>query len=45
MIAGAQARIVPDYTVPADMEPGKSAAPAPVRSEPLPNTPSFTPIL
>jgi outer membrane lipoprotein SlyB len=44
VIAGSQARIVPDYTVPADMKPGVPATPVAVQSDPLPDKPSFTPI-
>ena len=42
VIAGSQARIVPDYTVPDDMKPGIPAIPTPVQTETLAPKPSFT---
>ena len=42
VIAGSQARIVPDYTMPADMTPGVPATPTPVQAETLAPKPSFT---
>lgn len=44
VIAGSQARIVADYTVPEDMKPGVSASPTPVQAETLAPKPSFTAI-
>ena len=44
VIAGSQARIVADYTVPEDMKPGIPATPTPVQAETLAPKPSFTTI-